>query len=444
MTSSDGTGAAVASLVVSLLGLLIGLGLYVWLALALSKLFPRFGSEGWRGWVPVLNEAEILHIGGYSRLLALLVFVPGGSVVVVIFRVLSAIKMGRRLGKPDWLVVLAVVLPPLWATLLGSGDARPAAPGSVAVPIPVPGQGGAGAYGQPGAGAAPGAAGGASNGASAAGQSIPGQPMTGQSITGQPGSAQPAGSTGGYAITPPPGFVPAPPGAAASANGPAAPPAAPAAPAAPADHAAYQQPPTPPAPAAQPPAAPNPWSQPPVVSTPAAPASPAAPVAPAAPGAAPSLIGAPTSAPSSAPGEDVGETVVVDASAAARWELALDHGPTYQLIGTTIVLGRKPEGSDPSIHYLAVRDATRTLSKVHARLERDGESWRVRDLGSTNGVRVIDADGSEHPVVPGDGVELAGRDFVLGRVTMRVERLGGPVVPEEPRDESEWPTGERA
>ncbi|TPW76755.1 FHA domain-containing protein [Schumannella sp. 10F1B-5-1] len=163
-----------------------------------------------------------------------------------------------------------------------------------------------------------------------------------------------------------------------------------------------------------------------------------------APGATPSLIGAPTSAASGVPGEDVGETVVVDASAAARWELALDHGPTYQLIGTTIVLGRKPEGSDPSIHYLAVRDATRTLSKVHARLERDGESWRVRDLGSTNGVRVIDADGSEHPVVPDDGVELAGRDFVLGRVTMRIERLGGPAVPEEPRDESEWPTGERA
>ncbi|TPW77830.1 FHA domain-containing protein [Schumannella soli] len=598
MSSSDATGIGVIGIVVSLISVLISVGVYVWLGLMLSKLFPHFGSEAWRGWVPVLNVAEILHIGGYSRLLVLLSFVPGGNIVVVIFTALSAHKIDQRLGKPTWYVVLALVLMPLWAMLLlrglggqsgsvaagagqqawagpgygsGAGVGGAAAPGSasasggsVAIPVPMtgagsapaPGYAGHDAYagygaqpaGAPGAESAPGsapapAAYGDPSGYGAYGQqpaygqpSVPGQqsgygqssvgdavdaalaaaaghpgqpgavsaPDWGQATTASapaapapliespgfsvtsssgaaPSSAAPvdgsiaapaADGAGNYVITPPPGLVPP---AASAAQQPVAdepswatPPQAPVA----GPHAPVADPQQPepasaePAPVADP--GPSPWSRPPVVTVDPQAAvggvgSAAGIVAPPAAGAAvasgvdPLGLGPVPGAPGSAaaPGvadeddDDFGATIVVDPSATVRWELSLDDGPTYQLIGGTVVLGRKPAGTDPSVHYLAVRDATRTLSKVHARLDREGDTWRIRDLGSTNGVRVIEADGSEHPVPAGDGVLLAGRRFVLGRVAMHLDRLGGGSAAAEAaeaasRVESEWDTEDRS
>ncbi|GAB3400499.1 hypothetical protein GCM10027515_08370 [Schumannella luteola] len=598
MSSSDATGIGVIGIVISLISVLISVGVYVWLGLMLSKLFPHFGSEGWRGWVPVLNVAEILHIGGYSRLLVLLSLVPGGSVVVVIFTALSAHKIGQRLGKPTWYVVLAVVLLPLWAMLLlrglggqpggvagagaagqqqwagpGYGAGAPAtgpaagATGSVAIPVPMTGAGttpapgyaghdayagygaqpgvdaaaevnqppSAAAYGDPAGYAAPGQTHGQQGayGQAAYGQPAPqsvgdavdaalsaahpehpgapsvsapewvqqgtpgptaGQPAPliespGFSVTsasaagaGVAPAADVAGPAANYVITPPPGLMP--PAAPASTMPPTA--------SAPGDHVApsspsseagpsawdYPAPAAAPAPpiapeplpasadeAPAPPVAdpvPNPWSRPPVTTVepdvaatpgiappPLVAGAPVIPGAPAAPAADPLGLGPVPGAASAGAladedDDDFGATIVVDPSSTVRWELSLDDGPTYQLIGGTVVLGRKPAGTDPSVHYLAVRDATRTLSKVHARLDREGDTWRIRDLGSTNGVRVVEADGSEHPVPAGDGVLLAGRRFVLGRVAMRLDRLGGAPADAASRVESDWDTEDRS
>ena len=57
-------------------GVLVGLAVYVWYALALSRLFPRIDGEGWKGWVPVLNEAEILARGGVPAWSVVFYFIP--------------------------------------------------------------------------------------------------------------------------------------------------------------------------------------------------------------------------------------------------------------------------------------------------------------------------------------------------------------------------------
>ena len=104
------------------------------------------------------------------------------------------------------------------------------------------------------------------------------------------------------------------------------------------------------------------------------------------------------------------------------WELELDDGLVYPISAPSVLLGRSPTGDDPALQYLAVRDLTRTLSKVHARLDRMGEDWRIIDLGSTNGVIVLDDDDTPHAVTAGADAVLAGRRFVLGHVAMRLQR----------------------
>ncbi|WP_168200369.1 FHA domain-containing protein [Protaetiibacter larvae] len=102
-----------------------------------------------------------------------------------------------------------------------------------------------------------------------------------------------------------------------------------------------------------------------------------------------------------------------------RWRLELDGGIEFPLTATTVVLGRNPASGDPDIQDIAVPDATRTLSKVHARLRRDGEEWTVTDLKSTNGVVVVADDGTETELEPGASVAVTG-EFFLGEVGMRI------------------------
>ena len=38
---------------------------YVWYALALSAMFAKTGEPSWKAWVPVVNLATILKLGGF-------------------------------------------------------------------------------------------------------------------------------------------------------------------------------------------------------------------------------------------------------------------------------------------------------------------------------------------------------------------------------------------
>ena len=62
--TSDGSQEATALVVVMLVYAIGGLGFYVWYALGLSKVFARLGSPAWKAWVPVVNEMEVLTLGG--------------------------------------------------------------------------------------------------------------------------------------------------------------------------------------------------------------------------------------------------------------------------------------------------------------------------------------------------------------------------------------------
>ena len=88
---------------------------------------------------------------------------------------------------------------------------------------------------------------------------------------------------------------------------------------------------------------------------------------------------------------------------------------SWPLEGDVLTVGRS---SRNTIH---LPDAT--VSKQHAEILRQGDGWRVRDLGSRNGTRVNGVEATEPiPIRAGDAIEFGN---VVGHVTSDREEPGG-------------------
>jgi hypothetical protein len=159
-------------------------------------------------------------------------------------------------------------------------------------------------------------------------------------------------------------------------------------------------------------------------ATPADPTA-AAPVAPPA-----DLVSAPAAPPAAEPAAATTPTPMPAFFPAVpgrpvAWSLVLPDGTELRLDGDT-VLGRDPAVSSaagaPDAAAVRVDDPAKTVSKTHARLEPHGDEVLVHDLGSTNGVAVVDGAG-QHLVDPGsprparDGATIA-----LGEYLIRLAR----------------------
>jgi hypothetical protein len=121
--------------IVLVLYLVIVAALYVWVALSLSAVFRKAGFESWRAWVPVFNIASLLQLGGLSPWLVLLGLVPVfGWLFLWVVVVVAAHRVNQGFGLGSGLTVLAALLFPVWATVVGFGSARWIA-GPVAGPV---------------------------------------------------------------------------------------------------------------------------------------------------------------------------------------------------------------------------------------------------------------------------------------------------------------------
>ena len=114
-----------ALVAVTATSLVVSVLLYVWTAIALSALFRKSGEAAWKGWVPVYNLGVLFQLAGYPWWSVLLILLPvAGPVIVFVVFVLAAHRVGRAFGYGGGMTVLAVLLPPVWATVLGFGSAR--------------------------------------------------------------------------------------------------------------------------------------------------------------------------------------------------------------------------------------------------------------------------------------------------------------------------------
>ncbi|MDR5706934.1 DUF5684 domain-containing protein [Agromyces aerolatus] len=119
-------GGLVATLVVTVVAsLLIAAAVYVWTGLAMSRLFGRLSVEPWRGWVPLLNLAEILALGGSPRWIALLFLVPFANIYALVMFAIAAHRVNVLFGRGAGMTVLAVLVLPAWASVLAWGRDAP-------------------------------------------------------------------------------------------------------------------------------------------------------------------------------------------------------------------------------------------------------------------------------------------------------------------------------
>lgn len=386
----------------------LGIGIYVWTAFALSAVFRKTGIDPWRAWVPVLNIWELFVLAGMRGWWAAVL--AGGAVLVTIiagvvaglfagialnagfggdagsaagalaaaaivpaliwlgflaFALVIHIRMLRTLcrgfGLGTGYVVLGALLFPVWASVVGWGSAR------------------------------------------WLGREAPTEPAPFRSLP-PTGTGVPTPPVATSLATPAPAAVPAPPLFAPSHPAPGAPAAA-AAPAAPPVSepisASPWAPPPPPAetgpaaPAA--PAAPQSWSAPTSSPMAAPSAQPAAPVA-----ATPSIAGATPVAEEA----DLDDHTILAARRGPQTALRLPNGSSVVLSATAVVLGRNPLAPDeaPDAQVVAVDDVTRTVSKTHALLRHTGTGWTITDLASTNGVFVGPDDVEASGPTPVSGV----------------------------------------
>ncbi len=118
MTPPELQGAVVVGVVLTVIA---GVAGFVWYAIALSRLFPKIGGEAWKGWVPVLNEAEILTRGGIPGWSVVYYFIPVLQLYGVYLKAVALLRINRKLGRGAGLTVVGLLFPPIWASILGWG-----------------------------------------------------------------------------------------------------------------------------------------------------------------------------------------------------------------------------------------------------------------------------------------------------------------------------------
>ncbi len=93
-------------------------------AFLMSRIFKKAGAPQWAAWVPVYNTWKLLELGGQQGFWAVLMVVPFVNIVSVIFMYIAMFHIGKKLGKEDWFVLLAIFLPIVWMIWLGFDDSK--------------------------------------------------------------------------------------------------------------------------------------------------------------------------------------------------------------------------------------------------------------------------------------------------------------------------------
>ena len=96
----------------------VGLVVYVVMAITLSLFFRKVGVEVWIAWVPVYGYWKWLEVGGFNGAIALLMLIPGASIVTAVFLYIAMYRIGFAFRKDTSWVVLGVFLAPVWCYLL--------------------------------------------------------------------------------------------------------------------------------------------------------------------------------------------------------------------------------------------------------------------------------------------------------------------------------------
>jgi hypothetical protein len=106
-----GMAALLFSGVMLVFSIVIGLGSYIYCALALMKIAKRLDYENpWFAWIPILNLVLMFQLGGQNPVLLLLLLIPGvGAVVVGVLSIIALMKICEKRGYDKMLGLLSLI-----------------------------------------------------------------------------------------------------------------------------------------------------------------------------------------------------------------------------------------------------------------------------------------------------------------------------------------------
>jgi hypothetical protein len=111
--------------------IVLGIISYFLVAYLLMRIFKKVGVKQWIAFVPVYNVWKLLEIGGQSGYWSLLSVVAAlfsyvsiavslaAHALLFVFIIIAMHTIGKRFGKQDWFVFVAIFLPLLWLIWLG-------------------------------------------------------------------------------------------------------------------------------------------------------------------------------------------------------------------------------------------------------------------------------------------------------------------------------------
>lgn len=98
--------------------IIVALATYVISSFLLGRIFKKAGAEQWIAWVPVYNYWKMLEIGGQKGFWAILMFVPIANIAALVFIVMAALEIGKKLGKSSAFVLLYIFATVVWLAWL--------------------------------------------------------------------------------------------------------------------------------------------------------------------------------------------------------------------------------------------------------------------------------------------------------------------------------------
>ncbi len=119
VSSADSAAAAAIVLITIVVTLVIIVIVYVIYSIFLGMVYKKAGIEAWKAWVPIYNNWVLLELGGQKGWLALLTFVPFGSLITAVFMYISMYHIGIAFRKdPMLFLILAIFAPIVWVIWL--------------------------------------------------------------------------------------------------------------------------------------------------------------------------------------------------------------------------------------------------------------------------------------------------------------------------------------
>lgn len=93
-------------------------------AFVTGRLFKKAGIPQWAAWVPIYNTWKLLQMGDQQGFWAILMLFPVLNVISLIFMYIAMFHIGKKLGKEDWFVLVAIFLPIIWIIWLAFDDSK--------------------------------------------------------------------------------------------------------------------------------------------------------------------------------------------------------------------------------------------------------------------------------------------------------------------------------